>query len=123
VNKQKKTRAQDFGQDAPTNAPPYERATFKDDSGISRVVLVPPGETDVRAGIPVSLDLSPLFGHMPAAFQRAFYQALHDQGLVEPTDFFKPGAAERYRRALFTVIKHDFLDVQTLANQEITNHG
>lgn len=103
--------------------PPYERTTVKDDSGISRVVLIPPGEADASTGIPISLDLSPLFGHMPPAFQRDFYKALHDQGLIEPADFFKPGAAELYRRALFTVIKHDFLNVQALAKQEIDHHG
>lgn len=103
------------------SAPPYEKVNFKDDSGIPRVVLLPKGETDHQAGIPVSIDLSPLFGHMPPSFFAAFTQALHDQGLVEPADFFKSGAAERYRRALFTVIKHDFLSVQALANKELTN--
>lgn len=102
------------------SSPPYEKVNFKDDSGIPRVVLIPKGETDHQAGIPVSLDLTPLFGHMPPAFLSAFYQALHDQGLIEPADFFKSGAAERYRRALFTVIKHDFLSVQALANKELT---
>src|SRR5690348_9261519 len=87
---------------------PFERKTYEDGLGISRVVLIPPGEKDMKTGIPVSLDLTPLYGHMPADFQREFYAALHAQGLVEAADYFKPGAAERYRRALFTVIKHDF---------------
>lgn len=109
-----------------TSDPPSERAfkreQYHDDSGIQRVVLVPPGETDLKTGIPVSLDLSPLFGHMPQKFQQEFYKALHDQGLIEPADYFKPGASERYRRALLTVIKHDFLNIQELAQQEL-NHG
>jgi len=100
---------------------PYQRETYADGSGIPRVVLVPPDETDLSRGIPLSLDLSSLYGHMPDTFQRAFYTALHDQGLIEPADFFKPGAAERYRRALLTVIKHDFLNVQALAKQELRN--
>lgn len=98
---------------------PLERKTFVDDADIPRVVLIPETETDLRKGIPVSLDLTPLFGHMPKEFQAAFYQALHAQGLVEAKDFFAPDAAERYRRALFTVIKHDFLSIQNLAYKEL----
>lgn len=93
---------------------------YVDNTGVPRVVLLPDGDDDYQAGIPVSLDLTPLFGHMPPSFLKAFYKALHDQGLIEPADFFKSGAAERYRRALFTVIKYDFLNVQTLANKELT---
>lgn len=105
----------------PTKAP-YERKTYTDDTDIPRVVLVPPQETDLRKGIPLSLDLTPLFGHMPQAFQTAFYKALHAQGLIEPKDYFQRDAAERYRRALLSVIKHDFLSIQALANEEL-QHG
>jgi hypothetical protein len=101
---------------------PYNRETYEDGSGIPRVVLVPAGETDLKRGIPLSFDLSPLFGHMPADFQREFYAALHAQGLVEPADYFKSGAAERYQAALRTVLKHDFLNIQTLAKEEL-NHA
>lgn len=100
--------------------PEPTKQTYKDDAGITRVVFVPPGE-DPKMGIPASLDLTPLYGHMPADFQRAFYEALHAQGLIQPADFFKPDSAERYRRALFTVIKHDFLNVQALAQKELHN--
>ena len=100
---------------------PYERKAYEDGSGITRVVLVPPGEKDVQAGIPISLDLSEFFGHMPADFQRELYSALHAQGLIEPADFFKPGAAERYQAALRTVLKHDFTVIQTLASKELKN--
>lgn len=115
----KKEKPSTFVQKSP---PPYARETYEDGSGIPRVVLIPPGEKDKSTGIPLSLDLSPLFGHMPAVFQKAFYKALHDQGLIEPQDFFKPGAADRYQRALRTVIKHDFLSIQALAKQEL-QHG
>lgn len=100
---------------------PYVRKTFEDGSGIPRVVLIPETETDLKKGIPLSFDLSPLFGHMPPEFQRAFYAALHAQGLVEPADYFKTGAAERYQAALRSVLKHDFLNIQTLAKKEL-NH-
>lgn len=100
----------------------YERKTFEDGSGVTRAVLVPQGETDVKAGIPLSLDLTPLYGHMPQEFQRDLYQALHAQGLVDPADYFKPGAADRYQAALRTMLKHDFLSIQALANEEL-KHG
>lgn len=105
-----------------SNSAPYERKTFQDDSGINRVVLVPPGETDLKTGIPLSLDLSPLYGHMPQKFQQELYAALHAQGLIVPADFFKPGAADRYQAALRTVLKHDFLSIQALAKEEL-NHA
>jgi hypothetical protein len=103
----------------PTLPAGVQRESYQDGSGIPRVVLVPAGETDLRKGIPVSLDLSPLFGHMPQTFQTAFYEALHTQGLIEPADYFKPDALERYRRALVTVIRHDFLSIQALAKEEL----
>lgn len=102
-------------------APPYERVKFEDGSGIPRVVLIPPGEADKSTGIPLSLDLTPLYGHMPVPFQRALTKALHANGLIEPADYFKSGAADRYQRALRTVLKHDFLSIQTLAKKELKN--
>lgn len=98
---------------------PIVRQTYTDLSGISRVVLLPQGDQDVAAGIPVSLDLSSLFGHMPDLFQRELYAALHAQGLVDAADYFKKGAAERFRAAMFTVIKHDFLNCQAIAKEEL----
>ena len=90
--------------------------------GINQVVLIPEGETDASLGIPISLDLSTLYPHMPPAFVSALTGELHTRGLVEPCDYLKPGAAELYRAALLSVIKHDFLSVQTLA-KEVCNHG
>lgn len=97
------------------------RKSFTDGSGVPRVVLIPEHETDLKRGIPVSFDLAPLFGHMPTDFQRELYAALHAQGLVEPADYFKPGADARYQAALRTVLKHDFLNIQALAKEEL-NH-
>lgn len=102
-------------------SPPYERVKFEDGSGIPRVVLIPPGEQDKSTGIPLSLDLTPLYGHMPVSFQRSLTKALHDHGLVEPADYFKIGAADRYQRALRTVLKHDFVSIQALAQKELKN--
>lgn len=101
--------------------PEIKRQTFKDDAGVPRVVFVPDGE-DPKMGIPVSLDLTELYGHMPKSFQKALYEALHAQGLITPADFFTRDAADRYARALRSVIKHDFLSVQAIAQKEI-KHG
>lgn len=109
------------GDKAYTGAPPYKKVNFINDLGHPQVVLVPQAETDPRKGIPLSLDLSPLFGHMPDAFQQTLYKALHAQGLIEPADFFKSGASERYQRALRDVLKHDFLSIQALAKEELKN--
>lgn len=95
--------------------------SFIDPAGIPRVSLVPKGETDMTKGIPVSLDLAPLFGHMPDAFQADLTAALHAQGLVKAADYFQPGASDRFRAAMLTVIRYDFLNVQTLAKEEISH--
>lgn len=95
---------------------------YTDALGIPRRVLVPDAETDLQTGIPVSLDLSPLYAHMPESFQRDFYEALHAQGLIEAKDYFVPGAAEKFRAAMLSVIRHDFLSAQSIANQEL-KHG
>lgn len=101
--------------------PNFNRKTFTNDLGHPQVVLLPEGETDVKAGIPVSLDLSGLYAHMPESFLKALYDNLHAQGLIEAKDFFKPGASDRFRAAMLSVIRHDFLSVQTIANEELQN--
>lgn len=95
------------------------RKDYTDPAGIPSRVLVPEGETDLSTGIPVSLDLSPLYPHMPPEWLRALYEALHAQGLVEAPDFFKPGADQRAKAALLSVIRSDFLNMQAIAKQEL----
>lgn len=102
----------------PPSAQPVERK-FVDDRGVPSVVLVPQGATNLAAGIPVSLDISGLFKHMPDEFVVEFTAALHAQGLVKPTDYFQRGASDRYKAALLMVIRHDFLNIQALAKQEL----
>jgi hypothetical protein len=92
---------------------------YTDREGIPRVSLVPPGETRGERGIPVSLDLSPIYGHMGAEFQQRLYEALHAQGLVKPADYFLPDASQRFKAAMLTVIRHDFSNAQALAQQEL----
>lgn len=97
----------------------FVRRDYIDLDGIPRRVLIPESETDNAMGIPVSLELSDLFGHMPVPFQQSLYEALHAQGLVEASDFFLPDAGKRFRAAMLSVIKHDFLSVQTIAKEEL----
>lgn len=99
--------------------PNVQKQDYVDDDGIPKRVILPLGETDPSMGIPVSLDLSSLYSHMPETFQRELYEALHAQGLVEAADYFKPGAAERFKAAMLSVIRHDFLSVQAIAIQEL----
>lgn len=100
--------------------PPVER-DYVDASGIPQRVLVPEGSSDLSAGIPVSLDISGLYQHMPDQFVVELTKALHVQGLVSPSDYFQPGASDRYRSALLMVIRHDFTNLQTIAKQELDN--
>lgn len=93
-----------------------------DPLGIPQRVLIPQGETDTSIGIPVSLDLSTLYPHMPDEFLKRLYEALHAQGLVEPADYFKAGADQRFKAAMLSVIRKDFLDCQTIAKQELAHN-
>jgi hypothetical protein len=79
--------------------------SFIDPAGIPRVTLLPKGENDPAMGIPVSLDLAALFGHMPDKFQADLAEALHAQGLIKAADYFEPGASDRFRAAMLTVIQ------------------
>lgn len=93
--------------------------SFTDKDNIPRVALVAPGETNPERGIPVSLDLSPLYAHMSAAWQQELYTALHAQGLIKPADYFKPDASQRFKAAMLSVIRHDFSNCQALAQREL----
>lgn len=95
---------------------------YTDPLGIPKRVFIPEGETDLSTGIPASLDLSTLYEAMPTDFLRRLYEALHAQGLVEASDYFKPDASQRFKAAMLTVIRHDFLAAQTVAKDEL-NHA
>lgn len=105
-----------------SKSPPVEKS-YVDASGIPTHVLVPEGETNLEAGIPVSLDISQLYEHMPHDFMVSFTTALHAHGLVKPQDYFVAGASDRYKAAFLDVIRHDFLSIQALAKQELDHFG
>ncbi|MEO8608908.1 MAG: hypothetical protein ABI690_13535 [Chloroflexota bacterium] len=73
---------------------------------------LPPEEA---APVAPKFDFSELYGHMPDGFYKTLTNALHARGIIEPGDYFKAGAPELFRSAMLSVIKHDFLSVQTLA--------
>lgn len=98
---------------------PTVEKNYVDASGIPTRVLVPEGSTDLAAGIPVSLDISGAYAHMPPEWVRDFTVALHAQGLVTPQDYFGVGASDRYKAALLMVIRSDFLTLQALAKEEL----
>lgn len=92
---------------------------YTDDNGVYRRVLLPDEYSFPSEGIPVSLPLEKLFSHMPPEFIAELSKALWNRGLVEPSDFFKPGAAELTRSALMDVLKHDALSIISLAKSEM----
>ncbi len=101
---------------------PTVEMTYRDpNTGVPQRVLVPEGSSDLSAGIPVSLDISGLYEHMPQEWVRDFTVALHAQGLVKPQDYFQAGASDRYKQALLMIIRHDFLSIQALAKRELDN--
>lgn len=77
---------------------------------------------DPSEGIPLHLDLDPLYGHLPLEFRQRLYNALHARGLIEPADYLKPGAAEVYMAAMRHIFKQDALSAIRLA-KEVINHG
>lgn len=106
----------------PSKKQPIER-DYVDKHGVPSRVLVPEGVNDLSVGIPVSLDISSLYSHMPHEFVVQFSTALHAQGLVKPADYFQKGASDKYKAALLMVIRHDFLNIQALAKAELDNRS
>ncbi len=92
---------------------------YEDAAGIRRRVLLPKDcdDCDPSEGIPLSLDLDAIYEHLPLLFRVRLYNALWDQGLIEPQDYLQPKAAERYMAAMRTVIKHDAFDAIAIAKE------
>lgn len=102
---------------------PFAERKYTNPDGVQSVVLVPEGSENLAAGIPVSLDISQLFEHMPKEFVVSFTAALHEQGLIKPADYFQAGASDRYKAALLMVIRNDFLSIQALAQKELNKRS
>lgn len=103
---------------------PLTEADYRDARGVLHRVLVPiDGSASPDEGIPVSLDISALYSEMPDRFVAALTEALWSVGLVTPRDYVAPGAMEKARAALLSVVKRDALDLQALAIEEIKKHA
>lgn len=93
------------------------KVDYTDEFGIKRRVLLPVGDTNVREGIPISLDLDTLYAHSPIEYRRNLTDELWARGLIEPCDFLKPGADDLIRASLLAVAKRDTFDIKTLARE------
>lgn len=89
---------------------------YRDEFGIMRRVLLPAGASP-QEGIPISLPVDELYGHMPIEFRQRLMEALWARELVEPRDFLRAGAAELIRSAWLSVVKYDVMDIQNLAKE------
>lgn len=93
------------------------RRDYYDHEGIKRRVELPHKEANNEEGIPISLPIEQIFGHMNHEFLVRLSEALFAHGLVEPDDFFRPGAHELTRTAILDVARADALSIISLADQ------
>lgn len=94
------------------------RVDYVDSDGIRRRVLLPANAgADPTEGIPLSVPVDSLYAHMPPSFRKDLIEALWAVGLIEADDYFKPGAVERIRAALLSVVKRDTMDILKLARE------
>ena len=93
---------------------------YVNNDGIMRRVSIPDsGAVNLDEGIPISLPIDNLFLHMPIEFRRELVNSLWDVGLIEPSHFLQPGATERIRAALLSIVKHDAMSVVAYAKESI----
>jgi hypothetical protein len=95
---------------------------YVDEQGIPRRVWLPDEGGLPQEGIPASINLDELYAHAPHEFKVKLYQALWDVNLIQPKDFFAPGAPERIRAALLSVIREDLYSIQAKAKEQM-NHA
>lgn len=100
-------------------AVPLVKQDYVDERGRKARVLVPDdGSTPPSEGIPISLDLSVVYGDAPDSFIVRLTDECWARGLIEPSDFLVAGAAERIRSALFGALRYDPLSIQTFAKDQ-----
>lgn len=96
---------------------------YRQQNGVLQRVLLPHRDFPPEEGVPISLDLGRLYGHMPIDYVVKLTEALYNRGLVEPADFMKPGAAELTRAAILDVAKRDALDILSEAKRVLDQDG
>lgn len=94
------------------------RIDYVDREGIKRRVLLPADSgSPPDEGIPISVPVDALYGHMPLAFRIALVDALWAVDMIEFDDFLRPGAAQVVQAALLSVVRHDALDMIAFAKE------
>lgn len=88
--------------------------------GIMRRVQIPDsGAVNLDEGIPISLHVDDLYPHTSIDFRRELVNQLWDMGLIEPKNFLQPGATEKIRAVLLSIIKHDALSIVSFAKESV----
>lgn len=103
-----------------TDASHIRKVDTEDRSGLPIRVLVP-NDVPTSEGIPVSMPLDDLFGHLPVEFRKMLYNRLWERGLVEPSDYLKPEAGNLYKATIMSIIRVDFLQLRTIAEEMLHN--
>ena len=88
---------------------------YQDETGVWHRALLPDDRADPKEGVPLNVPVENLYPHMPHDFVARLSAALFARGLVEPPDYFKPGAHEQVADALLDVVKYDALNIIALA--------
>lgn len=88
----------------------------EDEEGRPVRLLTPEGQPP-EGGIPTHLNLTEIYGHLPVEFQRAIIRACWERGLIEPQDFLQADSAGKFRQALHSVIRNEWLKVLHLAQE------
>jgi len=99
-----------------------KKVDYTDKHGIKRRVILPDDDSiPPDEGIMVSVDLERIFDHMSPESLKQLYNECWIRGLIEPSDFQKPGAGELYVQVMRAVYRHDWLTVKNLA--EVYKNG
>lgn len=95
---------------------------YTDDEGFMVRVFIPEGmEYDHPSeGIPLSLDLREVYPDVPVEFLRKLNESLWAVGLILPSDYTKPGAAEKVRSAILSATRFDTMTILTEAKRRAT---
>lgn len=93
------------------------RKDFQDETGQWHRVLIPDDRADLNEGVPLSLPIERIYAHMGSDFVARLSAALFAHQLVEPNDFFRPGAHEQVQEALLDVVRFDAHNIIALARE------
>lgn len=96
----------------------YIQVDYTDERGIKRRVLIPDHTVPPEEGIPISIQLDKQFEGLPDTTLARLVDELWAVELIEPQDFFKPGAFPRIQAAIAAFIRTDAFTLQSLAKEQ-----